>query len=236
MAETMHDRIRQKLTELDLKPRTASLKVSSDPDLFRKVLRPGGSKNPRADTIRMIAEALKVSEDWLINGEGAEKPEATTAPSAPARSRRPRQEPRPDVVESPMVPIMGTAAGSIVSRNIAGMLIEGPVGYVECPPALRTVRDAYAIYVSGDSMSPQHLHGELRFVHPHKPASPGDTVIVQTRRTAHDPGQAYIKRLVQRTGTAVRLQQLNPAATIDIPAEHIEKIHRVLSQNEMFGV
>ena len=64
-------------------------------------------------------------------------------------------------------------------REGAFQLESGPIDYVARPVALLEARDIYAIYVEGTSMEPEHRPGDLRFVHPHKPARFGDSVIVQ---------------------------------------------------------
>ena len=111
-----------------------------------------------------------------------------------------------------------------------------PVDYVRRPPALMNARDAFAFYVSGDSMDPVHPHGALRFAQPYKPVNPGDTVVVLTRHWDDDPGQGYIKILRRRTGEFLILEQLNPHATIQIPIRHVVSVHKVPDLNDLFGV
>ncbi len=130
---------------------------------------------------------------------------------------------------------MGTVHGSIVSSGVEGTIIEGAIDYVRRPPALEHAKDIYAIYVSGDSMTPAHNPGDLRFVHPHKACRPGDTVIVKTRAHAGDPEQSYIKRLTKRMPGKILLEQLNPPANLEIPTDFIVHMHRVLTTNELFG-
>ncbi len=60
-------RIQQRLAELNLNPRAASLKTGAGPDLLRNVLR-GVNKVPRGDNLLRLAQVLQVSESWLLTG------------------------------------------------------------------------------------------------------------------------------------------------------------------------
>lgn len=148
--------------------------------------------------------------------------------------------PEPNVVDRQSiadVPLIGLAMGSVIQNKITGLkMSDAPIDYVRRPPALANSKGIYAILVAGDSMSPMHPPGELRFVNPHRPVESGDTVIVRTRLWEGDPGQAYIKVLQRQTPDRVVLEQLNPAATIEIPRSVVESIHRVLTTRELFGL
>lgn len=134
------------------------------------------------------------------------------------------------------LPVLGTASGSII-RQVDGFRMEHEVvDYVRRPPALAKQMNAYAIFVVGESMSPMHNPGELRFVDPEQRPSIGDSVIVQTRHFDGDPGQGYIKILKRRTPTAIVLQQLNPLAILEIPMQFVVSVHKVLTMNDLFGI
>lgn len=92
------------------------------------------------------------------------------------------------------------------------------------PVELLNVRDAYGVYIHGNSMSPRFKHGELIYVDPHRPVSPGDDVVLQL----HD-GQGYIKELVRRTDRAVICRQHNPPAEIEYAATDVRSIHLIIS-------
>lgn len=136
------------------------------------------------------------------------------------------------------LPVYGTAMGSVINNSVEGfdLLVGEAIDYVRRPPALSRARDAYAIYVSGDSMEPAHPHGELRMVNPGRPPQPGDTVIVVTRNWNDYPDQAYIKIYRRRAGGDYVLEQLNPPAEIRVPETYVVSLHRVLTLSELFGV
>ncbi|RKQ70151.1 LexA family transcriptional regulator [Oceanibaculum indicum] len=132
---------------------------------------------------------------------------------------------------STMLPVYGQAAGG---DNGAFLLNGETVDRVRCPPALLNVQGAFAVYVMGDSMSPRYEPGELVFVHPTRPPSPGDDVIVEMIGDHGEPGPSYLKRLVRRTSDRVRVKQFNPPRDdIDYEAARIKRIYRVMSATEL---
>lgn len=229
------ERIESRLKELGISAQAASLKVGDNRDLIRNVTRFGADANPKAETVALIARALDLPLNALLPDE---RP-------APPNAMPPRQEFRladqtfPSPATMPMdLPVWGTAMGSLIDTSFEGFqFFSGePVDYVRRPPALMGVRDAYGIYVSGDSMDPMHPHGALRMVHPHRPVQPGNSVVVSTRRWDDDPGQGYIKILRRRMGDRLLLEQLNPPARIEIPVKYVTSVHKVLDLNDLFGV
>lgn len=131
------------------------------------------------------------------------------------------------------VPVRGIAA---CSNGEGAFQIEAGhvVDWVRRPPALAGVREAYGLYVCGDSMEPRWFHGELILVHPGRPVRPGDHVVVVMRDGPSETPYAYCKRLVRRHGGMVTVEQYNPRATRDLPEEKVIALHRVLSNNDLY--
>jgi len=228
--ETVADRIQQRLLELGKTPNAASVQVGS-PSLIPNILN-GRSKNPRIDTLRRIAPALETTAEWLMTRQGekvAIPPQESNV--EPIETRYVPQRQQRDL------PVYGTARGSL-GDGVEGIDIFSTtaVDYVNRPAILVGVPGAYAVYVTGDSMEPEHRHGALRMVHPHRPVSAGDTVIVQTRHYDGAPSQGYIKTLRRRAGERLLLGQWNPPATIEIPIKYVVSVHKVLDINDLFGV
>lgn len=230
---TIADRIRQRLEATGKTAHAASLEAGGSPSLIPNILN-GRSSNPRVDTLDKIAEVLGTTGEWLMYGAGQVapvKPDADFVRAAdvevPPTSAMPKD-----------LPVYGSALGSVIDTRFEGIEIFStmPADYVRRPPALAHVTDGYAIYVTGDSMHPMHPHGALRIVHPHRPVSPGDTVVVQTRSWDDAPAQGYIKILRRRNGDRVILEQLNPPAVLEIPLQSVISIHKVLDLNDLFGV
>ena len=234
MSETMADRIAQRLKEIRKSAHAASLEAGGSPSLIPNILN-GRSENPRRDTLEKIANVLGVSVEWLAaGGETPEMPNDSEVAFAHGLEKR--------LPDSGVVPVLGTALGSLIPTNgedaeFEGFIIDAePIQRVRQPVGIAGQRSIYAIYVVGDSMYPMHPPGDIRFVQPHRPPAPGDTVVVQTKQWEHDPGQAYIKIYRRRAGGCVILEQINPAATLKIPEQYVDKMHRVVPNNELFGL
>lgn len=231
MSDTLRTRIKERLKELGVAASAVSLKATGSPDTIRSWLR-HPDISPRVDTLAKIAEQLQTTPEWLLG-----RTEDAPAPKAP-----PRQEVRtadiPALSRTAMpadVPVMGTAAGSLLSG--AFQLQGGVIDYVRRPPALSGARDIYALYIEGSSMEPRYFPGELVYVNPHKPPRIGDTVIVQEHNGDSGPVAASIGVLFKRaTGTVVLRKYNPPDAEITIAQTRIAAIHRVLTPNELFGV
>ena len=91
----------------------------------------------------------------------------------------------------------------------------------------------YAIYVTGDSMSPRFEHGDLVYVAP-RPTRRGDYVVVQAT-DASGNRIAYLKRYIGKTANdAIELEQFNPARKFTVPASDVISIHRALTNADLY--
>jgi phage repressor protein C with HTH and peptisase S24 domain len=92
--------------------------------------------------------------------------------------------------------------------------------------ALPSVHDehAYALEISGDSMSPAYRDGDVILVSPGTPIRRGDRVVVKTRA-----GELMVKQLKRRAPKALELQSLNPAhVDRTLAAADVEWIARIV--------
>ncbi|MBI3678031.1 MAG: helix-turn-helix transcriptional regulator [Proteobacteria bacterium] len=127
------------------------------------------------------------------------------------------------------IPVFGTAEGGgdgVVEWN--GEVIE----LVPRPPFLADVKDAYALYVVGESMVPRYNPGELIYVHPKRPVSPGGYGVFQIRVEGHTAPRALIKQLVRRTSHTIVLAQFNPKKELEIKASSLIAMHRIVGSGE----
>lgn len=141
---------------------------------------------------------------------------ADLAGAAPAP--RPAASTTPAV--APPIPILSGARGG--DRQTMH-LSDGPLGWAARPASLATVRDAYAVYVVGDSMSPRYEPGWLLHVNPIKPPPPGRDVVVRLTDES-----VLIKSFVGWTADALTLRQLNPAGPLSIPRRQVVSVHLVV--------
>lgn len=129
--------------------------------------------------------------------------------------------------DSHEVPYLGQNDLPIVGRARAAtddalVLEGGMVGRTERPSYLVGVEDAFSIYVHGDSMVPRFKHGELAYVHPHKPPVCGDDVLVE-----FEDGTGIVKELVRRTKANVVVLQHNPRKEITLDLRKIKRIVKI---------
>lgn len=185
---------------------------------------------------------FRVPPEWLLFGPGVEPPEHVSAPSLDdddaasgfSGEAVPADVPAPELAAMRNdVPVLGTAAAS----SVGGFrLSRDLIDVVPRPRGLMSARDVYAIFVAGDSMAPAHSAGELRYVSPHRPCRPGDTVLVRFR--AHDGAEetAFLGILVEAGEKAIRLRKLNPEHEVSHDRTFVRSMHKVLTLNEIMGV
>ena len=107
------------------------------------------------------------------------------------------------------------------------------VAMVPRPESLRGVLNAFAVYVQGDSMEPRYYAGELLYVHPGKPVTPGSFVLVQMHPQKEGEGpRAMVKRLKRRGPTRTTLEQFNPQKTFELKNSEIKTIDRIVGSGE----
>lgn len=248
---TLKERVAARLDALGLSPYEAAMKARLHRSYVSDILR---DKKHRmtVDFAGRLAKVLECDPQWLASGTGPAPPDGSPPASAVGgpsdvvvgfgpplpESGVTGEVRRADVALPPLsemprdVPVYGTAAGSVVGA----FQFDGVVDYVRRPPALMGVPVAYALYITGSSMEPEHNPGDLRFIHPGRPPRIGDTVIVQTKNHEADGITAYIKTLVRMNDAKVFLHQRNPEATIELDRRTVVAVHRVLTLNELFGV
>jgi SOS-response transcriptional repressor LexA len=67
----IYDRIQQKIKELGISERAASIKAVGNAELLRNIRR-GKSMSPHSGSLTKLARVLGVSETWILTGEGQE--------------------------------------------------------------------------------------------------------------------------------------------------------------------
>jgi phage repressor protein C with HTH and peptisase S24 domain len=122
------------------------------------------------------------------------------------------------------LPVYGTARGG----SDALLFNDGEIlERLPRPELLSGATQAYAVYMTGDSMEPRYEALELLYVNPARPVTRGCYVVVQKRN-----GEAIVKRLVSRNDHELVLSQLNPPLELRIPAVEVVAVHRVVGSVE----
>lgn len=209
-----------------------------------------GTRNLPEDAARFLAQKLGVNWLWLFAGEGEPRAgrRASSGPMTPFEP--PATAAASDVdISAGMslrsaatmkrdVPVRGTAVGG----DDGDFTFNGDVvDMVRRPPGLVGAASVFALYVHGDSMSPRFEAGDLIFVNPSRPPTPGcDVVVEMAPNPGETVGHCYIKRLLRRTADKVVLRQFNPPAGVkqdfEIDKDSIKNLWRVLSAAELLGL
>lgn len=187
-----------------------------------------------------VADFLGVAQEEVLHHAGAAanpppRPEARHA--GPARRGRPPRSipigslpPRPAPLggsrpgRGDTIPIRSAARGGVEQEMFLG---DGPIGYTPRPTNLAGVRDAYAIYMIGDSMEPRYEQGWLLHVNPFKPPIRGRDVVLYKTNDA-----VLIKQFVRWDSDALILRQLNPPLELRIPREEVRDCHLVVGVDQ----
>lgn len=105
------------------------------------------------------------------------------------------------------------------------------------PPRLANVKEAYALLIRGDSMSPWKEQGDMVYVHPRLPVRASDYVVIQLKpKHQGDPNPAYVKRLLGENTKEIRVQQFHPQKTLVFPRSKIFSVHRIMKPEELLGL
>ncbi|HLN24390.1 MAG TPA: S24 family peptidase [Patescibacteria group bacterium] len=200
----------------------------------------GGRRNVQVSELPLMAEVLEMTTTELVDllasrHSPAPRAESAAAAAPPASST--------DGFLAQMVDIPGFAHlqrnlpvyGSAMGGADGAFEMNGQVmDYVERPPALAGAKNAYGLYVQGESMSPRFEAGWLVHVNPNRPVRRGDNVVIQVRaHDEHAPPLAYVKVFECRTPTKLVVRQFNPPAEMEWPNEDVVSIHRVIGTAEM---
>ncbi len=124
-----------------------------------------------------------------------------------------------------LVPVRSAARGGFAEEM---HLADGPIDYVPRPHYLAHAHDTYAIYVVGESMVPMYRPGQLLFVNPYKPPTPGRGVVITLVDSA-----VIVKEYVRQTPAEVFLREYQPQVReFSIPRIRIQDMHSVTGAQE----
>jgi transcriptional regulator with XRE-family HTH domain len=204
-----------------------------------------GKLQPPVAKLRKLAEALGVPIHQLTDNVGSATAVAAEGFAAPHQV----YAPPPGLIGLRDLPVRGAVLGADleVPANGEGQVhierlefsTSETIDYVKRPAGLAANREAYALYVQGSSMEPRHEQGDLVYVDPRRPPSPGDDVVVQLCGLEGDDQtvvSAMIKRLNKRTSAFVELEQYNPPLRFRLPVSQVHALHRVVRLAELLGV
>lgn len=137
--------------------------------------------------------------------------------------------PRAELVGERNLPVYGSAEGGEGAMVVSTEAVE----YVGRPAPLASVRDGYALIITGESMEPELWAGDLALVHPHLPPALGCTHVFEGMDENGDR-LVLAKYLLKVTTKTWRVRQWNPRdgepAEFDLDRRKWPKCHRVVGK------
>lgn len=181
---------------------------------------------PSIDKYDTLAKALGGSPDYYMTGNGTPPEVASPKIGGNEIPELPNASfPKKIVASGIKIPVYGQAVGGVDGEFI----MNGSLLYeVLAPPNLTETSGAYAVVVSGDSMSPRYEDGETVFVDPKRRPKRGDYVIAQVRMEEDGPLLAYVKRFARHNAEELVLSQFNPAKELRFFSENVHSVHVVV--------
>jgi phage repressor protein C with HTH and peptisase S24 domain len=201
--------------DLDLK--NLSLTIGRNHAYLQQYLMRGSPRELPEAARHGLAPLLGVSPDDLRSTAlpiGGGRLDADMRGAAPSRAA--------DRADLPVYASAEGGGGAIIITN-------EPIDYIRRPEPLLSVRDGYACYVIGDSMSPAYEQGDLLLVHPVRPARPGEDCVF-VRPQGDGTQQALIKRLLRISAEKWRVRQFNPAKDFDLDRGPWQKIQLIVGK------
>lgn len=210
----MKNRIRELRLRQDLTLQRLADRIGTTPQQIHRLER--GVRRLSTEWMERVASGLGVHPTELIANEADLAMRAGDGSGV-----RVRELPAYGAID---LPVYGTAVGG--SDTL--LFNDGEVTERLARPALLAgAVQAYAVYMTGDSMEPRYRALELLYVNPARPVTAGCYTVVQKAN-----GEALVKRFKSRDDHAVVLEQLNPDSEIRIPAEEVTAIHRIVGSVE----
>lgn len=179
------------------------------------------SQRPRM--LPELASALRTTDKWLL--DGGPLPPDGGQPQQPNRPLGTGFTPPPSFFHEHDLPVFGAVEGGpgemVVSTD--------PVNFVPRPWFLRTVREGYAVIVTGESMSPVLEPGDMVLVNPKLPPVPHKQAIFIE---GEDQGDfiATVKRFLRATPTDWIVQQFNPPLEFNLPKSRYRRALRIVGK------
>jgi hypothetical protein len=191
-----------------------------------------GTRRIQLDEAQALAALLDVTLAFVAEAFGQENEAAPTIKE---------QIPTPEVATQAPTP----AVSNYISRDLPvlspPMRIQDETrdfctkvgGYIDRPPFLWGIEDAYAVYARNSMMEPRYSPGELLFVNPVKPVVAGCYVAVQLRSIAPEAAdEGLVARYIGRQDGDVILRRLNQAENAAFSDRDIVAIHRIVGATE----
>ncbi|HEU5019656.1 MAG TPA: S24 family peptidase [Pseudolabrys sp.] len=168
------------------------------------------------------AAAYRISEGWLLTGEGQGPDGTVIAPPKPVTQIVPGSE----LVSAQKMPVYAAAMGGeghiIVSFDA--------IDQVKRPSELENVRGGYGLLIKGTSMIPALWDGDMALVNPHLTPTRDTNVILYHTPPNGGEVEAIVKHLLRWTDREWYLKQWNPVHEFTEFRQEWPICHRVVGK------
>ncbi len=205
----LHEKIRQILdSSRHLTQRGLAERMGLDPAAVNRML--NGRRGIMAEEIPVIEAYLGQRLDLGADALPASRPRGLS------------DVPQADMT-MPAPPALPDAMSPVPVRDVQGG--DAAIDWTARHPAQAGIRQAFALYMPDDSMSPRYFAGEIIYVHPHRPAVPAQDVVLVTHA-----GAFSVCRLLSADAQAVRVQTFNPASETWVARSEIAAVYAVVGR------
>lgn len=119
------------------------------------------------------------------------------------------------------LPVYGAALGG---DGTVIMLNRGErVDTVSRPGTLVGVKDAFGVVIVGESMAPMYKPGHIAHIHPGRPPTPGEGVLIELQ-----DGHAHIKEYINGNDDIVRCRQYNPPLDLKFKRKDVKRLYLIV--------
>ena len=219
MTHRIHDQIRKTLeTTEGLTQKGLAERMGINPAAVNRMLY--GRRN-------IMAEEIPIIENYL----GVRLSLSTSAVSTNTKYRQEQDAPSDTLavpwLSSPenkgKVPVYGIAAGE--SRKELIFSADNIIDWVLRHPEQSGIGNAFAIYVSSNTMEPRYFQGELIYLHPGRPPEMNRDCIIEMKN-----GAVYVRHFMRWNKDKIRIAQFNPPEEKDILRDEIKAVYAVVGR------
>lgn len=187
---------------------------------------------------KQYAAAFRVSEGWLLTGEG-EGPVWRETPPPPLVEPNAEFEQgafrRPAITGPRDIEELGVTMGGDGEDEAAFEMNGQVIDRVKRPIGILDRKNVYALRVTNGSMWPRFKHGVRVYIEDRPPAIE-DHVVIELKPTEEGrPGKSFIKLLTAIDPRKVTVEQYNPRGILEFGRYEIKKIWRVITDEELRG-
>lgn len=180
-----------------------------------------GRTFPSPGQITKLATYLQVSVGGILTGVSGG---AETTPAADNLT---------DFTGYPSdVPVYGV---NRIGLNGAFLVGSNIVEYVKRLPGIAKLTDVYAVNIVSDIMAPWAREGDIVYVSPSRPPAVNSMVLVNSKDPETGEAMTLVKEYLGRVGSSFKLRQYNPDKIVELAADRIVSMHRVLTLRELIG-